>query len=573
MMEMLASFDLFDTTLIRKCGEAENVFWIMAKRLFPNDFDAQSKFVIWRESATHIMVGRNVNYTLKDLYAENDIISFRGCAPEELLKLEYAVESEMLVANPFVVSRVRQHRQAGAKIAFISDMYLNSSFLKDILIREGVFEDGDAIYVSCEHNARKEDGSLYDLVRADLQPVKWEHYGDNYHSDVSIAKKKGIKAHFVDIGYSRIEKQFCISSEGLCEGADCSILIGYLRYLRLTGNDTPERVFALDFIAPLYCGYVKHVIEDAKRKGLKTLFFLSRDSYIFLKIAEQMPHDGLNLKYLYVSRKSIQPAFRHIATDIEYQESINDKSCIPPRLDSDELSFQILDAYFEQEGVYDDGIAIVDLGWFGSTRLMINKLRDYKGLRPCFCYYLGVVFNCLPEKYGKYDAYIYSERFANNRWHTFLLEEYFSLCPHPSTIGYKREVEKVVPVFECDPAGCSHYADANIENCCRLAKESIPVDRSVLKYYGLNSFFSMDNELEKEYSKLLFNACRKEEFLYRKLIVKDLYSYSRGWTVTLNDKLALEASFGRVTRLLVNTLRKSYIEVRGLKNNLFNVNL
>lgn len=570
---MLASFDIFDTTLIRKCGEADNVFWMMAKRLFPNDIDTQSKFVFWRKSANQKMVCLNINYTLKDLYDVNDVKGLFDVAAEELLLLEYSVESEMLVANPVILSKIRQHRKAGAKIAFISDMYLYSSFLKDILIREGAFEDGDTIYVSCEHNARKEDGSLYDLVRADLQPAKWEHYGDNYHSDVSIAKKKGIKAHFVNSGYSRIEKQFSLSSEGLCIGADYSILMGYLRYFRLTGNDTPESAFAIDFIAPLYCGYVKHVIEDAKRRGLKTLYFLSRDSYIFLKIAEQIPHDGLELKYLYVSRKSIQPAFRHIATDDEFKESINGNSVIPARQDSDSVCYENLDAYFEQEGVYGDDIALVDLGWFGSTRMMVNKLRENKGIGQCFCYYLGVIENVLSEVYGQYDAFTYSQCFANNRWHTFLLEEYFSLCPHPSTIGYKKEGNKVVPVFDCKTIEHSHHVNDNIDCCCRFAKENIPVGLSTLKYFGLNSFCSMDNELEKEYSKLLFNACRREEFLYRDLKVKDLYSYSRGWTITLNDKLALEASFGIVTRAVVNALRRSYTEVRELRNKLFNVNL
>ena len=33
----LASFDIFDTTLIRKCGKPENIFYLLAHKLYPND--------------------------------------------------------------------------------------------------------------------------------------------------------------------------------------------------------------------------------------------------------------------------------------------------------------------------------------------------------------------------------------------------------------------------------------------------------------------------------------------------------------------------------------------------------
>ena len=33
----LASFDIFDTTLIRKCGKPGNIFYILAHKLYPSD--------------------------------------------------------------------------------------------------------------------------------------------------------------------------------------------------------------------------------------------------------------------------------------------------------------------------------------------------------------------------------------------------------------------------------------------------------------------------------------------------------------------------------------------------------
>ena len=33
----LASFDIFDTTLIRKCGVPENIFYLLSKYLYPEN--------------------------------------------------------------------------------------------------------------------------------------------------------------------------------------------------------------------------------------------------------------------------------------------------------------------------------------------------------------------------------------------------------------------------------------------------------------------------------------------------------------------------------------------------------
>ena len=561
----LVSFDIFDTALIRKCGKPENVFWIMAKELFPDDRAQQCKFFLWRETINDKISQKNVNYTLEDLYKYTNAYCFQENGKIDgsyLRELEYSVEAEMLAANPSVSNLIETHRNNGDSIAFVSDMYLNSSFLRGILIREKLFKEGDKVYVSCECKARKDDGSLFLLVRSENNPSKWIHYGDNKHSDYAVPKKLGIESHHVEFGYSRIEQSFWSCSEGLASPSEYSILMGYLRYLRLTSNNTPEDTFAIDFIAPLYYGYVKHVVDDAKRRGIKTLYFLSRDSYIFMKIAEQIPHEGILLRYLYVSRKSIQPAFRYIVSDAEYKVAIKETVADVIRDESDKDSFELLDAYFEQEGMYDENIALVDLGWFGSTRLMINKLRAHRGTGDCFSYYLCVIRQSLSDNYGPYDSLSYSEKLSNNSFHTFILEEYFSLCPHPTVLGYKKDDSHVVPVFGNDSnvhtntnARC---CEVNVDNCCRFARLNIRVELPVLLFYGLNVVGSIDYELEKPYIELLFNVCRNENFLFRRMSFKDFHSFVSGRNITINDTLAFEASFDAGTKVLFRASRKSY---------------
>jgi predicted HAD superfamily hydrolase len=58
---------------------------------------------------------------------------------------------------------------------------------------------------------------------------------------------------------------------------------------------------AADVVAPCYVAYVKWLLNDAQKRGIKRLYFLSRDGYILMKIAENMEHDGIELRYLFLS--------------------------------------------------------------------------------------------------------------------------------------------------------------------------------------------------------------------------------------------------------------------------------
>lgn len=267
----IASFDIFDTALIRLFGRPENINILLA--------------------------GKE--------HSQGDA-------------LERQVESDNLIANPAVRDMINQKRKEGYQIAFISDMYLDSQFLSEILKREGCMEDVDKIYVSCEHNARKDTGTLYDLVRKELQPDEWEHYGDNKRSDVIMAERKGIKAHLIDNSY---------------------------------------RDLASRFVAPAYLPYVLWLLQEARLQNIKRLYFISRDGYILQQIAENLPHEGIELRYYFTSRKALQKALEN--------------------KDEHKLIMQ----YFKQEGLMDDcKCAMVDVGWLGTSRKMINQMLKAEGM-------------------------------------------------------------------------------------------------------------------------------------------------------------------------------------------------
>lgn len=74
----VASFDIFDTCLIRKCGKPENLFFLLSKKIFPQDTAKQECFLHWRLCAEGILEKKNKQswVTLDDIYQSLDLERF-----------------------------------------------------------------------------------------------------------------------------------------------------------------------------------------------------------------------------------------------------------------------------------------------------------------------------------------------------------------------------------------------------------------------------------------------------------------------------------------------------------------
>jgi len=372
----VASFDIFDTALIRRFGRPEGIDLLL-----------------------------------------------KGKPHQRGDELERKIEEDNLLANPEIKALIKKKRMEGWQIVFISDMYLDSAFLEAVLRREYIFENGDKIYVSCEHNARKDSGTLYELVNAELQPAEWEHYGDNIKSDYKMAQAKGINAHLVDTGFSEIEKRYP------------PILDGISRAARLMFGMDPYSALAADIVAPTYIPYVKWVLDEAEKKGIDRLYFLSRDGYILMKIAEKIPH-RVELRYLFVSRKSLKGAFE----DSTVKKMVTD--------------------YFRQEGLLDKGIksAAVDVGWYGTSRKMINEILTDSNASRIHFYYFGARNDVMPEKCGTFQSYL--QKGCLPYYIQLVIEHYLSASPYPTTIGYYEREGKIEPLF---PEG-KHFQETKISS-------------------------------------------------------------------------------------------------------------
>ena len=433
----ISSFDIFDTCLVRKCGTPENFFDVFSLRAFDHELPewARQEFVAARVLAKQKAAGNNPHYTLKDIWAEFDWTHQFLKQKAELVQLEQELEREILVPVLSMRDKVNECRMSGDKIIFISDMYLSSAFLIDIMRSHGFYQDGDSLYVSCECKAAKYNGELFRYVKEEegLKSFRhWHHYGDNKQGDYNVPKKLGIKCTLINHEYTPYQKQWKDNDYSLGFKYP-SILAGLGRALHYSTEWNTHTDFVLDIIAPFYCSWMYMVLEDAQRNGIKRLYFCARDAYQIHKIALVMQplFPEVGIEYVYMSRKAL------------YNEE-NDSAKID---------------YFGQIGLATktDNVAIVDTTTSGKTLQYLNEYLLYHGCKEVTAYYYLLWNKVEGVDRTKYHVQVYDQYCHTNPnfyrliSNLFVFENFFGLSNDRKTIDYHIDKNGIAtPTFSDD---------------------------------------------------------------------------------------------------------------------------
>lgn len=206
------------------------------------------------------------------------------------------------------------------------------------------------------------------------------------------------------------------------------------------------KIIFRSYYAPVLYNYVSWVIDDARKRNIKKLYFLSRDSYLMYLTAERiLSHrkiEDISISYLKVSRYSLRSAQYYLlgeksldyicinGIDVtlrkiliraglskEQQEAVVEKISIIKSEDIDRVlsrseikkvkrmlsgntifweylnnnsktAYENTLGYLRQEGLaIEEKIAIVDSGWVGSIQESIRQLLEINNLQG---YYFGL---------------------------------------------------------------------------------------------------------------------------------------------------------------------------------------
>ena len=161
-----ASFDVFDTVLTRRVATPASLFLLLGRRALNCGFvrvDAstfQEHRIASEKEARALAVCGEV--TLKEIY--QILISRLGVCSQYadiLLRLELDLEAQVIVPVPSAFEMIIAARRWSPTVLFTSDMYLPGDFIRDQLMRNGLWCSGDKLYVSSELGVSKAAGELY----------------------------------------------------------------------------------------------------------------------------------------------------------------------------------------------------------------------------------------------------------------------------------------------------------------------------------------------------------------------------------------------------------------------------
>lgn len=468
-------FDVFDTVLTRTVGSPSSVFLLLGRLLVRRnmiDISAEG-FARARISAEYRAYKNHgiAHTTLFHIYNElANSIGLHKDLSSEILQLERELERRLLQgveANRVLVAAARAKGEA---IAFLSDMYLSSEFLRDQLLTHGFWQYGDKLYVSCEIGEDKLTGGLFRefLRRENLftNDVSF-HRGNSANADILPARQTGLRVRPFLQGnlnrYERILEQHTWRTEGLS-----SFFAGASRLARLNleGEDdgkNVQRCVSVGVMGPVLTGFLLWVFRKAKENNLKRLYFVSREGEILLRMAQRLLQKlplQLDLRYFYASRQVLNLAGMRCEdpklwswiwdpTDVFSVESLLARVALKPTDVADllkEAGFSsrnwqsnlssvereklrslfyhpdvkrliyhravnqelVVTKYLQQEGMLDDDSwAFVDLGWAASMQNALSVVLSNKGKHSPLGFYMGLIEHPEEPFFGKREAYLF----------------------------------------------------------------------------------------------------------------------------------------------------------------------
>ena len=470
------SFDLFDTILKRDVFSPVDVFSLVEKEA-DGKMGIRSGFSERRKKTEYeLRKARNLQeVTLDEIY---QVLNYPEEQKSKMKQLELEAESRLLHAN-YMMKRVFDFCiESNKQVYFISDMYLPLPFISGILHREG-FDGYKKIYLSCEYKKTKLTGQLFRcfLEEEGIRSKDVLHIGDSLYADVIGAGKVGIKSYRIPTFVKDV--QYIPVPDANSDLADRS-LYSFINTHENKLGARPEKI-GYELLGPLIFGYCSYLHNLPLRDGRK-IWMAARDMYLFEK-AYRMLYPEDDIEYIYLSRRSLRPVYTDVVGDLtkageafpdknytlyqivkymgynpdefsqnfetaehdklyngrklgEYQE-VKKLLSSPVIVEQEATLAKLGYSYLRSKGLFSDDIILADVGWHGTTQLLLEQIRAEKGEnKPLYGCYIG---SCegTTERIGEhYCNWIFNEDDNRPFMRGIVLLESMILAPHGSTLRF-----------------------------------------------------------------------------------------------------------------------------------------
>jgi predicted HAD superfamily hydrolase len=251
-------------------------------------------------------------------------------------RLSFEDEKKYLVKREVMVNMLQYAVQQGKPVFLLSDMYYSSRELRELLEHCDVTGEYDII-VSCEYEATKETGELFEVLKSKVRNALGKeaeksilHIGDNRIVDGEMAERAGIGSFLIMSGYELLmasSMQTILVDPG---NHRWNQTVGFFisTYLNnpfvLHGKKGLVKVDTLEelgyfFIAPIMYEYMLWLKNKVLQGRIAKMLFASRDGGLPYLIYEKMKERWTTLPkavYFKTSRRAVTVAAINNQKDI-----------------------------------------------------------------------------------------------------------------------------------------------------------------------------------------------------------------------------------------------------------------
>ncbi|MEJ5358211.1 MAG: rhamnan synthesis F family protein [Desulfobacterales bacterium] len=329
------SFDVFDTLITRPVLSPDHVFLLMEKKI-KTAYGIDVDFLPLRKQAEiHARKRKQAEVTLKEIYeAMKEIGGLSPAQAEQVFALELETEARLCVPREGMKELIARLLEEGKELTYLSDMYLPSEEIRNLLRRCGFPADRCRIMVSCETGKRKDDGRIWKRFREEVADV---HVGDNEHADVQMAVDHGIPCYHVmsprrlaELGTPPlIPPQWNRLEASIFAGPVWERLFSSPFALhRSAGQWVIDDPFEMGFVGfgPLLLYFTLWLYHQARKRKIQHLLFLAREGYLlqelFRIVEDALGAAGIRQTYLLCSRRATSvPSLRNERDILELLEA------------------------------------------------------------------------------------------------------------------------------------------------------------------------------------------------------------------------------------------------------------
>lgn len=228
----------------------------------------------------------------------------------ELVEFEMDCEKQACFPNLEARAVVEQLALANKRFIFVSDMYIGSARVAELLDACG-YPPFSAGYASGDNLHYKVTGRLFhEMLDAEgLAPENVLHIGDNFDADVKGAQRCHLNTIWLDAKEiaARKTREIYDHDAVLADRRNISFVVHEAATDDLPAPSTLAQEYGQHLVGPMAAAFTQRLGEAARFLDIDALYFLARDGFLFQRVYEALGEANpefrkVPARYLYTSR-------------------------------------------------------------------------------------------------------------------------------------------------------------------------------------------------------------------------------------------------------------------------------